>query len=140
MQQHGRPANTSFKESSFYVRAEPSYDPCIDNEVEMYFNRPDVQRALHANLTGDLPGPWQTCTQAIRYSRQDLLASMLPLYEELLDAGLRILVYTGDVDAIVPVIGTRNWIESLGLEVEAPWRAWRSATGQVGTSGGTWDL
>ena len=45
-------------------------------------------------------------------------------------AGLRILVYSGDVDAIVPVIGTRRWIESLLLPVLRPWHQWR-AQGQV---------
>ncbi len=34
--------------------------------------------------------------------RRDVLRSILPLYRELIDAGLRILVYSGDVDAIVP--------------------------------------
>ncbi|MCO5597270.1 hypothetical protein L7F22_051346 [Adiantum nelumboides] len=30
----------------------PGYDPCLGNYAEVYFNRPDVQNALHANLTG----------------------------------------------------------------------------------------
>ena len=30
------------------------------------------------------------------------------------------------------VIGTRRWINSLELPVTAPWRPWRSASGQVG--------
>lgn len=39
---------------------------------------------------------------AFRRRRRDVLRSMLPLYRELIGAGLRILVYSGDVDAIVP--------------------------------------
>ncbi len=35
--------------------------------------------------------------------REDLLSSMLPVYRELLKHKLNILVYSGDVDAIVPV-------------------------------------
>jgi hypothetical protein len=35
--------------------------------------------------------------------REDLLSSMLPVYRELLTHNLQILVYSGDVDAIVPV-------------------------------------
>jgi hypothetical protein len=46
-----------------------------------------VQAALHANQTGELPGPWQDCTEAISYSRSDLLTSMLPVWRELLDRG-----------------------------------------------------
>ncbi len=61
-----------------------------------------------------------------KISRDDLLSSMIPTYKELLDSGIKMLVYTGDVDAIVPIIGTRQWIESLGLEVEEKWRPWRS--------------
>ena len=45
------------------------YDPCIDSETEAYLNRRDVQLALHANISGQLPGPWTDCTQRIEYSR-----------------------------------------------------------------------
>ncbi|GAB4817359.1 hypothetical protein N2152v2_004405 [Parachlorella kessleri] len=105
------------------------YDPCVDDEVTLYLNRPDVQRALHANTTG-LPYPWITCTPQINYSRADLLSSMLPVYEELVKSGIRILVYSGDVDAIVPIIdgrfkateggSLREWVDwSLSLCTEA---------------------
>jgi Serine carboxypeptidase len=45
--------------------------------------------------------------------------------------GLRIWVFSGDVDGIVPVLGSRRWIEGLGLPLVTPWRPWRSATGQA---------
>lgn len=62
----------------------------------------------------------------------DVLTSMLPVWHELLESGLDMLVYTGDVDAIVPVTGTRAWFHSLALPVKEKWRPWVSATGQVG--------
>jgi len=37
------------------------------------------------------------------HCRKDLLTSMLPKYRELLKYNLSILVFSGDVDAIVPV-------------------------------------
>ncbi|KAL8554455.1 hypothetical protein ACS0TY_002596 [Phlomoides rotata] len=37
-----------------------SYDPCSDDYVYAYLNMPQVQEALHANITG-LPGPWEDC-------------------------------------------------------------------------------
>jgi hypothetical protein len=45
-----------------------------------------VQEALHANQTRKLPWRWTDCSSMIRYSRADLLSSMLPVYKELLDA------------------------------------------------------
>ncbi|KAH7624110.1 putative Serine carboxypeptidase 24 [Nannochloris sp. 'desiccata'] len=119
---------------SFFLKQppQPRYDPCISNEVEIYMNRPDVQMAFNANSSGhQQPGPWVTCTPRVEYSRKDVLTSMLPVYDQLLGSGLEFLVYSGDIDAIVPIIGTRRWIRKLGLEVEEKWRAWRSATGQV---------
>jgi hypothetical protein len=72
---------------------------------------------------------------------------------------LRLWVYSGDVDGIVPVLGTRRWVEGLGLQVAraaaaargdggeegegeegddgssasgGAWRSWTDAEGQVG--------
>jgi serine carboxypeptidase-like clade II len=39
-------------------------------------------------------------------------------------------VYSGDIDAIVPVTGTRRWIESLDLPVKERWHPW-TLDGQV---------
>ena len=50
----------------------------------------------------------------------------------LLHADLEILVFSGDIDGIVPVVGTRTWIASLKLKVKTPWRPWYGWNGQVG--------
>lgn len=52
------------------TRVHPRHHPSADSETEAYLNRPDVQKALHANVSGELPGPWQDCTSRITYSRQ----------------------------------------------------------------------
>lgn len=36
------------------------YDPCTENYAEKYYNRPDVQKAMHANKTG-IPYKWTAC-------------------------------------------------------------------------------
>lgn len=36
------------------------YDPCIESYSDIYYNRPDVQKALHANTTG-IPYKWTPC-------------------------------------------------------------------------------
>jgi serine carboxypeptidase-like clade 2 len=47
-------------------------------------------------------------------------------------SSLRMWVYSGDTDGIVPVLGTRRWVEGMGLPVAEGWRAWTDAEGQVG--------
>ena len=51
---------------------------------------------------------------------------MLPKYRQLIKAGVKILVYSGDVDGIVPFPGTRNWLALLNLPVRSPQRPWYS--------------
>lgn len=41
-------------------RVVSGYDPCTENYAEKYYNRPDVQKALHANVTG-IPYKWTAC-------------------------------------------------------------------------------
>lgn len=36
------------------------YDPCTESYAEIYYNRPDVQRAMHANRTA-IPYKWTAC-------------------------------------------------------------------------------
>lgn len=107
-----------------------SYDPCVDDEVETYLNRPEVQEALHANTTS-LPWRWTDCSDIVDYSNEDLLSSILPLYHTLLESGIEILIFSGDVDAIVPVTGTRAWLNYLPLKVVKEWRPW-TLNNQVG--------
>jgi serine carboxypeptidase-like clade 2 len=37
------------------------YDPCSEDKAEIYFNRQDVQLALHANASGVIPYAWTQC-------------------------------------------------------------------------------
>ncbi len=50
---------------------------------------------------------------------------MPPLsYNSLLTKNISIMVYSGDVDAIVPFTGTRAWLDKLALPIAAPFRPW----------------
>lgn len=64
--------------------------------------------------------------------RDDLFTTMLPKYRDILrhEADLDILIFSGDVDGIVPVIGTRRWLASLQLPILKEWRPWYSHTGE----------
>lgn len=99
-----------------------AYDPCTERYSKVYFNIPEVQKALHANVTG-ITYPWETCRQALFICLflyvmvcfpciscgnkilvlflsdivedywADSPRSMLPIYRELIAAGLRIWVF-----------------------------------------------
>jgi len=99
------------------------YDPCTYDYSLIYFNRPDVQKAMHANTTG-IPYPWVGCSDPLFLNWQDSAATVLPIYQELLAAGLRLWVFSGDADSVVPTTGSRYGLASLELPVVVPWFSW----------------
>ncbi|XP_057979550.1 serine carboxypeptidase-like 27 [Malania oleifera] len=107
-----------------------AYDPCTERYSNLYFNLPEVQQALHANVTG-ISYPWKTCSDIVGNYWADSPLSMLPIYKELIAAGLRIWVYSGDTDAVVPVTATRYSINALKLPTVVNWYPWND-DGKVG--------
>ncbi|OWM90667.1 serine carboxypeptidase-like 34 [Punica granatum] len=105
----------------WYERPE-GYDPCASEYTEAYFNRPDVQAALHANTT-KIPYPWVSCSMHISFWN-DAPMSILPIIKKLRAGGLRIWVYSGDTDGRVPVTGTRYTLRKLGLKTVEKWTPW----------------
>ncbi|KAK4378416.1 hypothetical protein RND71_000278 [Anisodus tanguticus] len=104
------------------------YDPCGEYYVRNYLNLPHVQKALHANLT-NLPKPWDGCSNL---DWKDSPSSMFPIYRRLIASGLRILLFSGDVDAVVSVTSTRYSISAMNLKVIKPWHAWHDDTKEAG--------
>ncbi|CAH2073553.1 unnamed protein product [Thlaspi arvense] len=103
-------------------RLPAGYDPCTEGYAEAYFNRKDVQVALHANVT-NLPYPYTPCSGVIR-KWNDASSTVIPIIQKLLSGGLRIWIYSGDTDGRVPVTSTRYSIKKMGPKVESPWRSW----------------
>ncbi|TKW13544.1 hypothetical protein SEVIR_5G108832v4 [Setaria viridis] len=106
------------------------YDPCTAQYSTKYYNLPEVQKALHANVTG-IPYAWVACSDPIYKYWKDSPRSMLPIYRELIAAGKRIWVFSGDADAVVPLPGTRYSIDALFLPTISNWYAWYDQ-GEVG--------
>jgi len=97
----------------------PPYKPCEDEYTSLYLNRADVQRAIHANI----PYAWHDCSSRVNYAYSDVEKSVLPLYQDFFkNTNLRILIYSGDVDAIVPYSGTREWVYKLNRPIVDPWK------------------
>jgi len=97
------------------------YDPCRDNYINAYLNSPDVQKAIHANVT-KLPYSWTSCSDVLPWL--DSVSTVLPIYRQLIASGLRILVYSGDLDARVPVTSTELSIDELKLPIQTTWYPW----------------
>lgn len=102
-------------------------DPCAQYFVEAYLNQPQVQKAIHAN-TG-LKYPWTRCRTYNLNHFGDSPKTMLPHIKALISSGISIWIFSGDLDAMVPVTATKQSVEKLGLGVAADWRPW-SADGK----------
>jgi carboxypeptidase C (cathepsin A) len=111
---------------------ESNISSCIDStNAEKYFNRKDVQNALHVEARRE----WTSCSGEVgdRYEMQE--KGSIWAYPTLLKEGIRILFYTGDTDVLVPFNGSQKWIKNLRLEIEKPWRQWRAFNDQDNVSG-----
>ncbi|KAL5723254.1 Serine carboxypeptidase-like 25 [Ranunculus cassubicifolius] len=106
-----------------FLRRLSGYDPCTESYAEIYYNRPDVQKALHANITR-IPYKWTACSEPLNRHWNDSEVSILPIYKEMIAGGLRIWVFSGDVDSVVPVTATRFGLAQLKLVTKVPWYPW----------------
>lgn len=113
--------NAAF-DTIFPNRLAGATDPCIDRYVMEYLNRPDVQRALHANTT-NVPYRWSPCSTVLT-NWSDSPSSMLPTLKALIASGLRVWVYNGDTDGRIPVQSTRYSVGALKLPTEKDWYPW----------------
>ncbi|KAI3831327.1 hypothetical protein MKX03_034113 [Papaver bracteatum] len=98
------------------------FPTCLSSYSTVYFNRPDVQKALHANVT-KISYPWTHCRDNITFWN-DAPASTLPIIKKLVQGGLRIWVYSGDTDGRIPVTSTRLSLNKLGLNINEEWTPW----------------
>ncbi|KAF3451529.1 hypothetical protein FNV43_RR07624 [Rhamnella rubrinervis] len=99
------------------------YDPCLDGYAKAFYNRKDVQKALHVSNGLELKN-WSICNYTMFEKWSYTKSSVLPIYKKLIAGGLRIWVYSGDTDGRVPVLSTRYSLNSLGLKITKPWRPW----------------
>eukprot|EP00258_Populus_trichocarpa_P040174 XP_024456193.1 serine carboxypeptidase-like 34 [Populus trichocarpa] len=113
----------SLKTIDILRRIPAGYDPCSMNHATDYFNLPDVQAALHANVT-NIPGPYVLCNNDVNSAWQDSATSILPVIKKLINGGIRVWVFSGDTDGRVPVTSTRYTLNKLGLNITEDWTPW----------------
>ncbi|XP_010509563.1 PREDICTED: serine carboxypeptidase-like 28 [Camelina sativa] len=105
-------------------------DECVVGYTRKYMNDPNVQKSFHARLNGSKL--WTPCSRVIRKNWKDSPKSMLPIIKNLLQAHLRIWIFSGDSDAVLPLSGTRHSINAMRLRSSKRWYPWYHAQGQVG--------
>ncbi|EXB95303.1 Serine carboxypeptidase-like 40 [Morus notabilis] len=99
-----------------------NFDPCSDYYVLAYLNREDVQAALHANVT-KLPYDWEPCSDVLK-KWNDSPSTIIPLLREFMAKGLRVWIFSGDIDGRVPVTSTKYSIAKMNLPVKTEWHPW----------------
>ena len=106
---------------------------CAVNQMTTYLNLPEVQAALHVTAPMAYP-EWEPCSPVVNYNFTDTIHSVLYIYEELMNTDIKILVFSGDQDAIVPFTGTRKWLKALNRSIVNDVHQWFSDTNgeQVG--------
>ncbi|CAK94915.1 unnamed protein product (macronuclear) [Paramecium tetraurelia] len=98
--------------------------PCTDfGPITEYYNRQDVQKALHIQ---DQPVLWNACNLQINENYHISEAGSYQILAQLRDEyGQQILIYSGDLDAIVSVVDTEQAILMVpGIRETTPWRPW----------------
>lgn len=103
-------------------RGQPSLSaPCIDDTpFSKYFNTREVKAAINARQDIN----WEFCSAVINGNYDWTRESMLPFYQILLKAGLRILAFTGDTDLAVNPMGTEYSIMKLNMTTTQEFRTW----------------
>ncbi|KAL1338384.1 hypothetical protein AAHE18_10G206700 [Arachis hypogaea] len=108
------------------MHATQNIDVCVGDKLVVYLNRKDVQQALHARLVGVTK--WSTCSTVLNYDYRNLEIPTLPLLGTFVELGIRVLVYSGDQDSVIPLIGSRFLVNALakeiGLNTTVPYGVW----------------
>ncbi|GAB2300096.1 hypothetical protein Dimus_034136 [Dionaea muscipula] len=107
--------------TNFHNRSLKVFDPCTDNYVYNYLNMPEVQKALHANVT-NLPYDWEPCSGVIEYTESQV--TTIPHIKEAMASGVRVWMFSGDIDGRVPVTSTKDSMRVMGMTTKDQWYPW----------------
>uniref|UniRef100_A0A0E0KMT5 Uncharacterized protein n=1 Tax=Oryza punctata TaxID=4537 RepID=A0A0E0KMT5_ORYPU len=65
---------------------------------------------------------WKRCNYDIPYKKE--IAKSVEYHLSLITQGYRSLVYSGDHDSKISLVGTQGWLKSLNLSITDGWRPW----------------
>mmetsp|Transcript_33113 Transcript_33113/g.37587 ORF Transcript_33113/g.37587 Transcript_33113/m.37587 type:complete len:449 (-) Transcript_33113:220-1566(-) len=103
--------------------------PCLNYDyLVSYFNRDDVKKTLHIS---DEAASWNYCSNMVGANYHSDPRGSIWIYPILKEAGIRTLVYSGDIDFAVPFMGSEAWVDSLNWDLKKEWSQY-IVNGQVG--------
>ncbi|KAG8649012.1 hypothetical protein MANES_08G061200v8 [Manihot esculenta] len=110
----------------FQPKSAENIDVCVEEKTSAYMNRKDVREALHAQLVG--VSNWSICSEVLNYDKRNFEIPMIDVVASLIRSGIQVLVYSGDLDAVVPFRGSRTLVSGLatklGLNATVSHRPW----------------
>ncbi|CAA7402039.1 unnamed protein product [Spirodela intermedia] len=97
---------------------------CRDQYVAGYFSIPFVQKAIHVKSPPEMTDPpvWMPSKGGSAWTR-NLQSAVNPL-REVLDGGVKVLIYSGVLDYNLPIIGPQEVLSKVNLTMDTAWRPW----------------
>ncbi|XP_041375528.1 lysosomal protective protein-like [Gigantopelta aegis] len=96
--------------------------PCINSSnIVSYLNTDIVRKALHIPAVVQ---KWETCSAIVGMHYKRKYTDMSAQYGKVLKAGIRGLVYNGDIDMACNFLGDEWFVDSLGLKMIAERKPW----------------
>lgn len=107
----------TFQEYLRWLKFMPAYmaeRPVQGSFLSDYINRPDTRRAL--NIPDSVQG-WNMCSDPVGNNYHLQYEGSIWIYKILMQYNYRFLFYSGDTDGAVGTWGTRQWIDTLNLNI-----------------------
>jgi carboxypeptidase C (cathepsin A) len=95
--------------------------PIFGEASSDYLNRQDVRKALHIP---SYTQPWENCITNKNFNFTLQEEGSIWIYPLLKSIGIKIHIFSGTTDGIVPTYGTQQWIKSLDWDIIKEWHPW----------------
>ena len=105
---------TPFFRRRFFGEKRNDEEPDCDTDdtgLIKFMNKPEVQSQLHLNKT-----KWTPCSDYVG-ERYQWGTTTIPLFEKFKKANLKMMLYSGNVDAVVPSLETEEYLKQIGWKV-----------------------
>mmetsp|Transcript_4119 Transcript_4119/g.6104 ORF Transcript_4119/g.6104 Transcript_4119/m.6104 type:complete len:725 (+) Transcript_4119:208-2382(+) len=113
---------------------------CYDfSNIDKFLNLESTKKALHVSHESH---KWESCNYGVHSNfMTDWMKDMSPKVTDVLNDGIRVLIYAGDVDFICNYMGNRAWTQALDWDHKtefnaAPDKDWNNRSGLSKTSNG----